>query len=388
MKQRFFLILLGLSALVFFTSSCLEDNDMTYRTNPISKREKNKDVWNNYFSEIHTKDGIYHNRDLEENRFDFYRPITMNGQPMTAKCPLIIMLHSGAFVKGSKENTVISKFANDYTRAGYAVATINYNLLGFSDYEILISKDEGRLQTMLALADLRNAIDFFKDSHDYFNINPNEISVMGFSAGAIVACHLIFSDFEEVSSYINRGAGSLYSEDQFEILKEAFDENINADVKNVISIGGGLFDISHIEDSDALKSPILLIHGEDDGIVPFGIERPFHGYKKGIGIHKEASFFFNIGILNDNDFGIDFGNELKTIFDVKINEEIATFAINLVTTDMCGSGCIKDNLSENIPNVDLITVKEAPHVFMLNPNGTFNKTYAEMREKILRFLNS
>ena len=34
----------------------------------------------------------------------------------------------------------------------------------------------------------------------------------------------------------------------------------------------------------------------------------------------------------------------------------------------------------------MITIKNAPHIFMLNNNGLFNKTYVKTREEIYRFI--
>jgi len=80
--------------------------------------------------------------------------------------PLIIRIHGGAWLGGSKEG----EWPNDYLRFGYAVARINYRL---SQHAIFPAQIE----------DCKAAVRYLRANARKYNLDPNRFGVWGASAG-------------------------------------------------------------------------------------------------------------------------------------------------------------------------------------------------------------
>jgi acetyl esterase/lipase len=99
----------------------------------------------------------------ERQKLDLYLP----GQKEdTGPLPLIVWVHGGAWLAGSKENCPAARFL----RRGYAAASINYRL---SQHAIFPAQIE----------DCKAAIRFLRANAEKYNIDPNRIGVWGASAG-------------------------------------------------------------------------------------------------------------------------------------------------------------------------------------------------------------
>jgi acetyl esterase/lipase len=96
-------------------------------------------------------------------KLDLYLPMQReNNGPL----PLIVWVHGGAWLAGSKENCPAVRFL----RRGYAAASINYRL---SQHAIFPAQIE----------DCKAAIRFIRANAEKYNIDPNRIGVWGASAG-------------------------------------------------------------------------------------------------------------------------------------------------------------------------------------------------------------
>lgn len=99
----------------------------------------------------------------ERQKLDLYLPGQSEG---TAPLPIIVWVHGGAWLAGSKENSPSARFL----RYGYAAASINYRL---SQHAIFPAQIE----------DCKAAIRFLRANADKYNIDPDRIGVWGASAG-------------------------------------------------------------------------------------------------------------------------------------------------------------------------------------------------------------
>ena len=99
----------------------------------------------------------------ERQKLDLYLPEQNEGD---APLPLIVWVHGGAWLAGSKENCPSDRFL----RHGYAAASINYRL---SQHAIFPAQIE----------DCKAAIRFLRANAEKYNIDPNRIGVWGASAG-------------------------------------------------------------------------------------------------------------------------------------------------------------------------------------------------------------
>jgi len=99
----------------------------------------------------------------ERQKLDLYLPgQNEGGGPL----PLIVWVHGGAWLGGSKENAPSTRFL----KHGYAAASINYRL---SRHAIFPAQIE----------DCKAAIRFLRANTGKYNIDPNRIGVWGSSAG-------------------------------------------------------------------------------------------------------------------------------------------------------------------------------------------------------------
>ena len=99
----------------------------------------------------------------ERQKLDLYLPAQ---EETTSPLPLIVWVHGGAWLAGSKENCLAVRFL----RRGYAVASTNYRL---SQHAIFPAQIE----------DCKAAIRFLRVNAEKYNIDPNRIGVWGASAG-------------------------------------------------------------------------------------------------------------------------------------------------------------------------------------------------------------
>lgn len=86
--------------------------------------------------------------------------------------PAVLCLHGGFWVKGSKEN--IHSLAIDLAKRGYVGISSNYRLTGVAPYPA-------------QLEDTRLAIRYLRENADRFGIDPDQIGVVGSSAGGFLA---------------------------------------------------------------------------------------------------------------------------------------------------------------------------------------------------------
>jgi len=99
----------------------------------------------------------------ERQKLDLYLPAQKEGN---GPLPIIVWVHGGAWLAGSKENCPSVRFL----RQGYATASINYRL---SQHAIFPAQIE----------DCKAAIRFLRANAEKYNIDPNRIGVWGASAG-------------------------------------------------------------------------------------------------------------------------------------------------------------------------------------------------------------
>ena len=166
--------------------------------------------------------------------FDLYQPKNDNSKDR----PLVIILHGGAFVSGSKSdaNQSIIGYCDSLAVRGYVVASIDYRIgLVLKDLgnQLFIDSLDFKRAIQWGAQDLQGAIRYFKFHAEKYKINPNKIFIIGNSSGAIFALHFAIENDEYV-----KGIVSLWG------------ATISEQMKNIIC-------------------PILLVHGTNDGIIPF-----------------------------------------------------------------------------------------------------------------------
>ena len=202
----------------------------------------------------------------ERQKLDLYLPGQSEGggQPM----PLIVWVHGGAWLTGSKENCPSTRFL----RQGYAAASINYRL---SQHAIFPAQ----------IKDCKAAIRFLRANAEKYNIDPDRIGVWGSSAGGHLVAMLgttgDVKEFEKgpnlhVSSRV-RAVCDFFGPTDFTKMSD-FESTMDHDASNSpesILVGGPVQEnkeacrranpITYVSKDDP---PFLICHGDKDMLVP------------------------------------------------------------------------------------------------------------------------
>ena len=190
---------------------------------------------------------------------DVYTP---DGDSYTER-PLIIFAHGGSFYSGDKNNPAMVSLCESFAKRGYVTASIQYRLTSIWN----LTDSMHMLQTVMnGISDAKAAIRYFRKdaatNGNVFGIDPAQIYVGGYSAGAILAVNLAYiNDTVGVPSYllpIIDATGGLEG--------NSGNPGYSSDVKAVVNLAGAVYKSSYIDVNDV---PIVSVHANDDGTVPY-----------------------------------------------------------------------------------------------------------------------
>ncbi|RYD87746.1 MAG: alpha/beta hydrolase, partial [Sphingobacteriales bacterium] len=205
---------------------------------------------------------------------DFYEP---RGDK-AGKRPLLIYVHGGGFVEGTRKWPSIRIICEKMALKGYAVASIDYRLQpGFN----IFKSDDDRRAITDAAHDLKAAIRYFKIKHQQYRIDTANIVVTGESAGAITAM---------VATYVDK-------QSEFKNYPKSNPNTIEGDSGNpgpatrpkAVLCLCGTGDTTAME--KATDPPMLWIHGSKDPMLPIEIGEIVVKRAKNIGLPHQAIVF-------------------------------------------------------------------------------------------------
>ena len=107
--------------------------------------------------------------------------------------PLVVNFHGGGFKVGDKRSFARSGLLKKYHPQGVAFASVNYPFLEHVNKNYFAILDH-----------TAEAIKFLQANAGKYNIDPERISVMGVSAGALIACHLGHAEKLSITSVYAR----------------------------------------------------------------------------------------------------------------------------------------------------------------------------------------
>jgi para-nitrobenzyl esterase len=253
MKNIYFLLSMTISGIVFAQNPCANGR---YASNVFSNITTTSNVTygqNNSWSGANTV-----------LKMDVYEP---QGDTSTAR-PLILWVHGGSFIGGSKTDPDVLAWSQDFAEKGYVCASIDYRL-GFFPFD----SANAVKAVVRAVQDLKAAIRFFyKDrlTTNTYKIDTNHVYVGGSSAGAITSLHVAYLDQEcEVADYLNASTiASLGGLDG-----NSGNPGYSSTVKGVLNGCGALARYSWLEAGDV---PVCSVHGTNDGTVKYnrGVVNP------------------------------------------------------------------------------------------------------------------
>ena len=231
--------------------------------------------WLNNLIQIIAEYNVHDGENKTEMRPLFMDVFSPHGDTVT-KRPAIIFAHSGAFMLGSRKNDDMIALCDSFARRGYVTATIDYRLgmgaqvtrfIGMITKLEVTEKNANRA-AYRALQDSRAAIRFLKHNAETFGIDSTKIYMAGSSAGAFATLANIYLDKNEELPPEVFSKPTLGCLDSFGV------QGYNSIADAVISLWGAIQNTNIIEND---TTPVLLVHGEADDVVPFGKGIPLEG---------------------------------------------------------------------------------------------------------------
>jgi len=209
-------------------------------------------------------------QNLEPVKMDIYEPVGDN----LLRRPLVLFFYGGAFVLGDKGDADVTAWCDSLAHYGYVAAAVNYRL-GMD----LTNQRSAIRAVYRAVQDARAAIRYLKEFHQTYKIDTTQIYLGGESAGAITSLHTAFLNKEtdrpiETYSSLNPldapdDNADLGCLDCSDITYPHHSVKVNG----VIDLWGAMYRESYINANE--QTPVLLIHGTDDSVVPFDQGQPF-----------------------------------------------------------------------------------------------------------------
>src|SRR3989344_2459740 len=119
-------------------------------------------------------------------QLDLYQPA---GDTL-AQRPVVILIHGGGFVAGSKEG--VAAEAEEFAKLGYVALAINYRLTGAGN-GFAINDPQLPNAVRDAQHDAQAAVRWVRKNAAQYRLDPNRIGVGGYSAGAMTSLYLDFN---------------------------------------------------------------------------------------------------------------------------------------------------------------------------------------------------
>jgi acetyl esterase/lipase len=247
----------------------------------------------------------------ERQKLDLYIP------PGASNAPLVVWIHGGGWQNGGKDRTP----ALPLLEKGFAVASINYRL---SSHAVFPAQIE----------DCKAAVRWLRAHAKKHHIDPERIGVWGASAGGhLVALLGVTGDVKEfdtgerteVSSRVQAVADFFGPAELFTMQQQSRPGGpINHDAPDAPEaklIGGALPDnkakadkaspITYVSKGDA---PILIVHGDQDPLVPLQQSVDFHAKLKKAGVDAELLVMKGAGHGFRDAQGVEANQKVEAFF--------------------------------------------------------------------------
>lgn len=215
------------------------------------------------------------NYDSKNNPTNLLMDVCQPKDDTAALRPLMIFVHGGSFIGGSRRDQRIDLNSEYFARKGYVTANIEYRVQQNTLIDPILDfaeTDNWYQAITRAVQDLNAAIRYFKkdavENNNSYRVDTNTIILYGSSAGAITVLHKAFlTDADTAKANrafqfnINKLGGSLYG--------NSGNQGYSVDgVKAVVSCSGALQDEKFFDESKKHISYIAF-HNNPDLVVPF-----------------------------------------------------------------------------------------------------------------------
>ncbi len=163
--------------------------------------------------------------------------------------PLVIIVHGGGFVAGQRNGGDEKGLGRALAKKGYAVASIDYRLSQRKQSFGCDYRTSQKMRTYLeTAADLNKSIWYLTNYYKSFNVDPNNVILVGSSAGAEMVLNAVIMK----NHYLFK---TIYYSD--------------AKIKGIISFSGATLNNDYLTKENAV--PMLFFHGKLDPKVPYAL---------------------------------------------------------------------------------------------------------------------
>ena len=216
-------------------------------------------------------------------KMDIYTP---KGD-VAKKRAAVIVAHGGAMISGAKIDTTQKSVAycDSLAARGFVAASIDYRLgvTVTGDFSLKVFLKKGTNQKLTVdsanyaravyrgVQDLNAAVRYMRKNADKLGIDPKRIYLLGNSSGAILSIENIYANSkDDFPSYMEyKGVPSLGG------LNDFGEQDVDAHANGGVFLWGGVHNLNVLGHN---KTPVLLVHGEDDETVLFKTGRPLQTY--------------------------------------------------------------------------------------------------------------
>ena len=248
------------------------------------------------FNEVNVETEIPYSSAIEEGEtspitlyLDFYEP---QGDTLSAR-PLVITVFGGAFVAGGRDYVDMVEYCTRLAQHGYAAASIDYRLLSIWNLNATsLVRD-----AYMAAQDVSSAIRFFKCHCEEYRIDPEQVFLLGNSAGSIaILCEMFMDESERpAETFESPDLGSMHSSGYEEYA------GFSPAVAGAVPHWGGVLDLDVISKEEYV--PLCMIHGTDDTTVPCDSGYCYNGMLPGVmpfmyGSHAMVSRLDELGVTD------------------------------------------------------------------------------------------
>ena len=248
------------------------------------------------FEEVNVESDIPFSSVIEEGEtspitlyLDFYEP---QGDTLSAR-PLVITVFGGAFVAGGRDYVDMVEYCTRLAQHGYAAASIDYRLLSLWN----INATSLIRDAYMAAQEVSSAIRFFKCHCEEYRIDPEQVFLLGNSAGSIaILCEMFMDESERpAETYESPDLGSMHSSGYEEYA------GFSPAVAGAVPHWGGVLDLDVISTEEYV--PLCMIHGTDDTTVPYDSGYCYNGMLPGVmpfmyGSHAMVSRLDELGVTD------------------------------------------------------------------------------------------
>lgn len=195
-------------------------------------------------------------------KMDVFQPVG----DTVSKRPVIMFIHSGGFINGSKEHQDMQYLCDSFARRGYVTCSIDYR----KNFNLLSSNSAERA-VYRGLQDAAAAIRYLKAFRNTYKIDTSNIFPWGSSAGGFTALNLAYFDENErpASTFVGTSRPDLKC---INCVGNTYPHNHK--VKAIVNCWGAIGNTSWIAANNN-NVPAILFHGTDDSTVPYNQGNPF-----------------------------------------------------------------------------------------------------------------